>query len=150
MLLNLKTLNAGYEFSQKWPKNEPYLVMFEQTKSVKLALFSLTLMPSLALITAFLQLQFFGTSYINLTLAMTILFLTIPLHAFHLLGRMANSPLPASLQGWYRELESKMAQQELGNGVSRATKPERSQKQNSKLTYMDLAAILDELFERRQ
>lgn len=144
-----KTLKAGYDFSQLWPKNEPYLAMFEQTKAVKLASLSLTVMPSLAMITAFIQFKYFGLSQVNLTLAMSILLLSLPIHAFYLLGQKAESALPTSLKTWYRELEAKMSQQRQKEQYQSAAAMDpvvQSSKTNKKLTFLDLAKILNQLF----
>lgn len=148
--MTFKTLQTGYEFSQIWPKHEPYLAMFEQTKAVKLASLSMTVMPSFAVVTAFLQFKFFGTSQLNLTLAMTILFLSIPIHGFYLLGKKASSSLPSSLRSWYRELEAKKTNEnsEKLNAISK--KHTRKVKMDSKLTFMDLACVLNDVFMAEQ
>ncbi|MBU2882220.1 DUF412 family protein [Psychrosphaera sp. B3R10] len=146
-MLIIKTLKTGYDFSQLWPKREPYLAMFDQTRAVKLALLSLTLMPSLAIVTAFLHLQFFGTSQINLTFAMTILFLSIPVQAFYVLGLKANSQLPVSLRVWYRELESKIKLTPLVEPGLEGKADKRLGKSDNKLTFLDLACVLHDLFD---
>lgn len=145
-MLIIKTLKTGYDFSQLWPKQEPYLAMFDQTRSVKMALLSLTLMPSLAIVTAFLHLQFFGASQLNLTFAMTILFLSIPIQAFYILGLKANSQLPVSLRVWYRELETKLKLAPIVEPGLIVKADKRAGKSDSKLTFLDLAFVLNDLF----
>lgn len=147
ILILLKTFALGYRFSQVWPKQEPYLVAFPQTTAVKLADMSLTCAPIIALFTAAFQLKFLGYGSLNLTLAMSLLILSIPLHAFYVLGRQAEEKLPAGLQSWYKEIETKVKQQALEN-EGKSIELQNQNKAKNKLTYMDLAQLLKSLFER--
>lgn len=142
-----KTFETGYRFSQAWPKQEPYLVAFPQTRAVKLADLTLTTAPIIAIFTAFFQLKFLGDSSLNLTLAMSLLILSIPLHAFYVLGKQANEKLPIGLQSWYKEIESKVKQKNLESDTRRPTEGSYN-KARHKLTYMDLAQLLKRLFDR--
>lgn len=146
MIIFLKTFSAGYQFSQTWPKREPYLLAFPQTKAIKLADVSLTAAPIIAFITAYMQLQYLGFEALNSALGMALLILSLPFHGYVLLGKQAESRLPVGLQSWYREIEHKLQQGALEFNRNTA-KLDAKQKANSKLTYMDLAILLKELFE---
>ena len=146
MTIFLKTFNTGYQFSKLWPKKEPYLYSFAQTKAVKLADLALTVAPIIAFTSAYLQLKFLGFESLNTALAMSLLILSLPFHGYFVLGQQAQQRLPIGLQSWYREIEHKLKQE---NQLSDALVEQENRKANSKLTYMDLARLLKNLFDKR-
>lgn len=141
------TLQAGFKFSRLWPSNEPYLLMFEQTKSVKLVNLLLTVTPAIAATIIWMQLDYLGMESLNTALAMALLVLSIPFHGYFILGKQALMPLPLGLKSWYHEIEQNLKQTEVFT-------PDRERHvsvdvKKGKLTYMDLAVLLKELFERK-
>ena len=102
------TLQAGFKFSRLWPSNEPYLLMFEQTRSVKLTNLLFTVSPAIAAVIVWLQLSYLGIESLNTALAMSLLVLSIPLHGYFILGKQASMPLPIGLKSWYHEIEQKI------------------------------------------
>ncbi len=142
MTIFIKTFYDGYKFSQIWPKNEPYLMMFDQTKAIRLADTALTVAPAIALLTMWLQLHYLGLEAIHTAVAMSLLILSMPAHGYFQLGQQSQRRLPIALQRWYRELESKIQEQE-------ATHP-TNKVMNSRLTFMDLATLLNQLFGEKQ
>lgn len=148
MTIFLKTCRKGYQFSSLWPKNEPYLVAFAQTRAVKLADLTLTVAPAIAFVTVYLQFRFLGLEVLNLALAMSLLILSLPLHGYFILGQQAQQRLPAGLQGWYREIEQKLKSDGI-RGEGREVMSPDHPKANHKLTYLDLAKLLKTLFERK-
>lgn len=141
-----KTLSLGYKFSQVWPKKEPYLQMFEQTKVIKLTDLAFTVAPAIAVATLWLQLDLLGMSYLNLSLAMALMVLSIPAHGYFQLGKQANSRLPIGLQGWYRELEQKVQVENRERFEIVKGQNQQASRINSKLTFMDLAILLNAIF----
>ena len=141
----LTTLRLGFKFSQTWPQKEPYLVMFSQTKAVKLTDLAMTVSPAIAFITAWLQLNYLGYESLNTALAMSLLILSIPFHGYFLLGKQAEQPLPLGLKSWYKEIEQQLKDRE----VDLAQVKPRDAAKSNKLTYMDLAKLLKLLFERK-
>ncbi|NVK24462.1 MAG: DUF412 family protein [Gammaproteobacteria bacterium] len=141
------TLQAGFKFSRLWPSNEPYLLMFEQTKQIKLVNLLLTVTPAIAMLILWLQLEYLGIESLNTALAMSLLVLSIPLHGYFLLGKKAEEPLPLGLKSWYHEIEQKIKQQEML--ASESYRPAPSKVKKGKLTYMDLAVLLKALFTRK-
>ena len=153
MTIFLKTFAQGYQFSKLWPKNEPYLHSFAQTRAVKLADLSLTVSPVIAFATAYLQLKLLGPDSLHLSMAMSLLILSLPLHGYFVLGQQAQQRLPLGLQDWYREIEQKLKQEQVlqseanYNGDNQTG--DNHTKMNSKLTYMDLAKLLNKLFMQK-
>lgn len=164
MFILFKLVKLGYKFSQTWPKKEPYLQMFDQTKVIKLTDLAMTVSPAIALLTIWLQVSQLGFEYLNVSLAMTLLVLSMPFHGYYQLGKQAELRLPIGLQSWYRELEQKSLSQdqfeyletshvrnEEGNKKSAefpAPLP-GTKKANRHLTYMDLAFLLNRIFNKR-
>ncbi|MUH71053.1 DUF412 family protein [Psychrosphaera haliotis] len=154
MTILKNTFYKGYLFSQTWPKHEPYLLMFEQTKAIRLTDMSLTAAPAIALITIWLQIYYFGVDSLHSAIAMSIMLLSIPAHGFYQLGQQADTRLPISLQNWYREIENKVQAQHQAD-LSYYSKDDKklppegwvtNNKVNSRLTFMDLALLLNRLF----
>lgn len=141
----LTTLRTGFEFSQTWPKKEPYLLMFPQTKAIKLTDLAMTVAPAIAFITAWLQLSYLGYESLNTALAMSLLILSIPFHGYFLLGKQAEEALPIGLKSWYKEIEQQLKEKEVDLAQMNSSKAAKS----NKLTYMDLAKLLKLLFERK-
>ena len=131
-----------------WPKSEPYLVSFPQTRAVRLADLTFSVSPAIAFVTLYFQYQLLGAEALNLSLAMALLILSLPLHGYFLLGQQAKQRLPLGLQGWYREIEQKL-KAEAADSLASQQNVREGQKANSKLTYFDLAKLLKTLFERR-
>lgn len=142
IVILVSTIQTGYKFSQTWPKNEPYLHSFEQTKTIKLAELSLIASPVIAFITIWLQISYLGIETFNTTLAMSLLILSLPIHGYFILGKQAKAVLPLGLKSWYREIEQQLKEKQIEQGQSA---PSSSTKSN-KLTYMDLANLLKVLF----
>ena len=121
--------------------------MFEQTKTVRLVNILFTVSPAIAAVIVWLQLKYLGIDSLNTALAMSLLVLSIPLHGYFLLGKQASMPLPVGLKSWYHEIEQKIKQKEMYTSNSQFTAVSKTNK--GKLTYMDLALLLKELFERK-
>jgi uncharacterized membrane protein YfbV (UPF0208 family) len=77
---------------------------------------------------------------------MSILILSLPIHAFFLLGQQASERLPSGLRSWYREIEHQLEQKEELQDVFQKLSITKS-KADNKLTYMDLAKLLKALFD---
>lgn len=152
MTILKNTFYLGYKFSQTWPKKEPYLLMFEQTKAIRLTDLSMTAAPAIALVTVWLQIYYLGIESLQTALAMSLLILSIPAHGYYQLGQQANRRLPISLQNWYREIEHKIIAQQQVQASFEESKPVNSyvisRKPNSRLTFMDLALLLSQLFKQ--
>lgn len=121
--------------------------MFEQTKTVKLVNLLLSVSPAIAASIMWLQLDYLGMKSLNTALAMSLLVLSIPFHGYFILGKQALMPLPVGLKSWYHEIEQKLKQNDVFT-------PDRERHvsvdvKKGKLTYMDLAALLKELFEKK-
>lgn len=164
MWILYKLVKLGYKFSQTWPKKEPYLQMFDQTKVIKLTDLAMTVSPAIAVLTIWLQVSQLGFDYLNVSLAMTLLVLSMPFHGYYQLGKQAELRLPIGLQSWYRELEQKSLSQDQFEYVeaTQSRKEEAknkvvdrlgplpgSKKANRHLTYMDLAFLLNRIFNKR-
>lgn len=121
------------------------MIMFPQTKSIKLTDLAMTVAPAIAFITAWLQLNYLGYESLNTALAMSLLILSIPFHGYFLLGKQADEPLPIGLKSWYKEIEQQLKEKEVDLGQMKVSKATKS----NKLTYMDLAKLLKILFERK-
>ncbi len=107
---------------------------------------SLTATPIIAFIAAYLQLTFVGQEALNTALGMSILIISFPVHAYFLLGKVAEERLPIGLQSWYREIEKKLRQGQPQVEIE-PLDVKTKYKSNSKLTYFDLALLLKRLFE---
>lgn len=141
----LSTLRTGFKFSQTWPKKEPYMMMFEQTKALKLTDMAMTVAPAIAFVTAWLQLTYLGFQSLNTALAMSLLIISIPFHGYFLLGKQADEPLPLGLKSWYKEIEQQLKEKQ----VDLAQVKQGNAAKSNRLTYMDLAKLLKILFERK-
>lgn len=140
-IILLSTLQLGYKFCQTWPKKEAYLTMFPQTRTVRLTELAMISAPAIAFITAYLQLSFLGQESLHTALAMSLLIISIPVHGYFILGKQANEVLPLGLKSWYKEIEQQLKKEGL-----ELSKPKHKSKA---LTYMDLAELLKQLFEKR-
>lgn len=157
-----KILKLGYKFSQTWPKKEPYLQMFEQTKVIKLTDLAFTVAPAIAMATLWFQLDQLGSDYLHSSLAMALLVISLPFHGYYQLGKQAELKLPIGLQTWYRELEQKSLEEQYRHANDPFAEPSGtnsnkrnqvlqeplpgSKKANRHLTYMDLAFLLNRIF----
>lgn len=121
------------------------MMMFSQTKAIKLTELAMTVAPAIAFITAWLQLNYLGYESLNTALAMSLLILSIPFHGYFLLGKQANETLPLGLKSWYKEIEQQLKEKQ----VDLAQVKSRDAAKSNRLTYMDLAKLLKLLFERK-
>ncbi|WP_232842840.1 terminus macrodomain insulation protein YfbV [Psychrosphaera ytuae] len=150
MTILYKTITLGYKFSQTWPKKEPYLQMFDQTKIIKLTDLAFVVSPAIAVATLWLQIDMLGMEYLHSSLAMALFVLSLPFQGYFMLGKQAKVRLPIGLQSWYRELEQKAKSEGLEPVKIKQNIEPLPAKPNSRLTYMDLALLLHTIFVARR
>ena len=54
------------------------------------------------------QVQLLGLNYLPQALAASLLLLSLPMQGFYWLGKRANTPLPAGMANWYRDIRQQM------------------------------------------
>jgi uncharacterized membrane protein YfbV (UPF0208 family) len=144
----LNALKHGYLFAHTWPYKEALVGHLPLTKQVWLARLSLVAAPLITSGYVYLHVTYLAALHLNAMLAVSILILSMPLHALSVLGKLAKSRLPNGLCVWYKELEQAIdvkRQQEYGpEGQAQHSHANSS---NRPLTYMDLAELLKTFFK---
>ncbi|MDP5211587.1 DUF412 domain-containing protein [Pseudoalteromonas tunicata] len=130
-------LSDGQQYSKIWPDNVELAPIFPERRVIKATQMALKVMPMLAVLSIFVQVQFLGTQYLPQALTFALFLLSMPVQGLYWLGKRANTTLPPSLASWYRQLQSKMQENGYQPSVSRAQP-----------RFYELAHLLKDMFEK--
>ncbi len=130
-------ISDGHQYIKLWPMKRELFAIFPECRIIKATQLSIKVLPVVALISFFLQVQFFGFDFAPQALALSLLVLSLPVQGYIWLGNRANQVLPLSLHSWYKDLETKLAVE----GVEippPSTKPR----------YFEMASLLNKAFKK--
>ena len=131
------TLQAGREYSKKWPAQAELNSLFVENKVILLTAITWRYLPLSALFCAVLQLSYLGLSYLPQSVAMVLFLISIPVQGWYWLGVRALTPLPPAIAHWCHQIRQKMQQH--GIATAPVQGPER---------YKDLALLLQQAYQQ--
>ncbi|AWL12083.1 UPF0208 membrane protein [Saliniradius amylolyticus] len=103
-----KTLSLGQQYMKLWPMRKELYALFPECRVISATRFGVQWMPPVAILSATLLLNHFGSAHIPQTLTMVLLILGLPLQGLWWLGQRADSQLPPQLVNWYQEIYQKL------------------------------------------
>jgi uncharacterized membrane protein YfbV (UPF0208 family) len=133
----MSQVQIGRQYVKKWPMRKELAPLFSEFKVIKATELAITVMPILAMLTLFFQLQYLGEEFLPQAIASALFFISLPVQGLLWLGKRAQTPLEPAMHSWYKELHSKM----VANGY-------QTQLSDNKPRYMELADLLKDMFEK--
>ncbi|MCG3733099.1 terminus macrodomain insulation protein YfbV [Vibrio cincinnatiensis] len=133
----IHSLKDGQKYMDTWPMRKELNLLFPESRIIKATRFGIKVMPAIAAISVLTQMSFQNMQAMPQTVVMAIFAISLPLQGIWWLGNRANTQLPPSLAGWYRELHQKI----LETGF--ALEPMKS-----KPRYKELALVLNRAFRQ--
>ena len=117
----MSQLQTGRLYGKKWPMRKELAPLFLEFRVIRATELAITVMPILAMLTLFFQLNYLGSDFLPQAIASALFFISLPLQGLF----------------WYNELYTKMA----ANGY-------QAQLSENKPRYMELANLLKDMFEK--
>lgn len=133
----MSQVQLGRSYAKKWPMRKELTHLFVEFKVIKATELAITVMPILAMLTLFFQLNYLGSDFLPQAIASALFFVSLPLQGLLWLGKRAETPLTPPLHQWYKELHAKMA----ANGYNRPLS-------DNKPRYFELAELLNDMFSK--
>ncbi|WP_404343119.1 terminus macrodomain insulation protein YfbV [Pseudoalteromonas mariniglutinosa] len=133
----ISQVQTGREYAKKWPMRQELATLFVEFRVIKATELAITVMPILAILTLFMQINYLGSSYLPQAITIALFFLSLPLQGLLWLGKRAQTKLDPAMLNWYKELHAKMK----AHGY-------QSQLSNEKPRYLELAQLLKDMFEK--
>mgnify|MGYP003642644238 FL=1 len=133
----MSQLQTGRLYGKKWPMRKELAPLFLEFRVIRATELAITVMPILAMLTLFFQLNYLGSDFLPQAIASALFFISLPLQGLFWLGKRAQTALDPAMQKWYNELYTKMA----ANGY-------QTQLSENKPRYMELANLLKDMFEK--
>ena len=130
-------VQLGRSYAKTWPMRKEVAPLFAEFKVIKATELAITVMPILAMMTLFMQINYLGSDFLPQAIAIALFFLSLPLQGLLWLGKRAETNLEPATEHWFKELHTKM----VANGY------EGSLSKN-KPRYADLARLLTDMFEK--
>lgn len=133
----LHSLKDGQQYMDNWPMRKELNMLFPEPRIIKATRFAIKVMPAVAAICVLTAMSFYSQSAIPQAVVTALFAISLPLQGIWWLGHRANTLLPPSLAGWYRDIHQKL----LETGC--ALEPLKAQPR-----YKELAAILNRAFRQ--
>ncbi len=133
----MSQVQTGREYAKKWPLRRELAPLFIEFKVIKATDLAITVMPIIAMLTLFMQLNYLGSDFLPQAIAMALFFLSLPFQGLLWLGKRAQTQLEPAMMHWYKELHGKM----VANGY-------QGQVNSKNPKYADLARLLNDMFEK--
>lgn len=133
----MSQVQIGREYAKQWPMKKELAPLFVEYKVIKATELSITVMPILAMLTLFFQLNYLGSDFLPQAIASALFFISLPLQGLLWLGKRAQTPLEPAMQKWYNQLYAKM----VANGY-------QVQLSGNKPRYSELASLLKDMFDK--
>jgi uncharacterized membrane protein YfbV (UPF0208 family) len=133
----MSQVQTGRLYAKKWPMRKELAPLFTEFKVIKATELAIIVMPILAMLTLFFQLNYLGSDFLPQAIASSLFFISLPLQGLLWLGKRAQTPLEPAMQKWYSELYTKMA----ASGY-------QVQLSESKPRYLELADLLHDMFDK--
>ncbi|WP_372770289.1 terminus macrodomain insulation protein YfbV [Pseudoalteromonas sp.] len=133
----LAQISDGHHYSKTWPLEPKLGAVFLEFRVIKATKLAIKIVPLLAVLSIFVQVNFLTTNYLPQALTFSLFLLSMPVQGLYWLGKRANTLLPPQEAIWFREVYGKMTEHGVEPPVS-ITKPR----------YGDLAYLLKEVYEK--
>ncbi|WP_405600478.1 MULTISPECIES: terminus macrodomain insulation protein YfbV [unclassified Pseudoalteromonas] len=133
----MSQVQAGRLYAKQWPMRKELSPLFIEFKIIKATDLAITVMPILAMLTLFFQINYLGPDFLPQAIASALFFISLPLQGLLWLGKRAQTPLEPAMQRWYNDLYTKM----LANGY-------QTQLNEKKPRYLELANLLKDMFDK--
>ncbi|MBQ4832563.1 DUF412 domain-containing protein [Pseudoalteromonas sp. MMG010] len=133
----MSQIRIGRQYAKKWPMRKELAPLFNEFRVIKATELAITVMPILAMMTLFFQLQYLGPDFLPQAIASALFFISLPVQGVLWLGKRAQTPLEPAMYSWYKQLHEKM----VANGY-------QTQLSEVKPNYMQLADLLNDMFEK--
>ena len=133
----MSQVQTGRLYAKQWPMRKELAPLFIEFKVIKATDLAITVMPILAMLTLFFQINYLGPDFLPQAIASALFFISLPLQGLLWLGKRAQTPLEPAMQRWYNDLYTKM----LANGY-------QTQLNEKKPRYLELANLLKDRFDK--
>ncbi|MDN3610368.1 terminus macrodomain insulation protein YfbV [Vibrio ostreicida] len=130
-------LRDGQKYMEIWPMRKELNMLFPEQRIVKATKFGIKVMPASAAISLLTQMAFNNYQAMPQSIIIALFAITMPIQGMWWLGNRANTQLPPSLAGWYREIHQKIVE----SGF--ALEPLKTRPR-----YKELAKILNRAFNQ--
>lgn len=104
----IHSLKDGQKYMDTWPMRKELNLLFPEARIIKATRFGIKVMPAIAAISVLTQMSFHNLQAMPQTIVIALFAISLPLQGIWWLGSRANTQLPPSLAGWYRELHQKI------------------------------------------
>ncbi len=104
----IHSLRDGQKYMDTWPMRKELNLLFPEARIIKATRFGIKVMPAIAAISVLTQMSFHNLQAMPQTIVVALFAISLPLQGIWWLGSRANTQLPPSLAGWYRELHQKI------------------------------------------
>ncbi|WP_038172766.1 MULTISPECIES: terminus macrodomain insulation protein YfbV [Vibrio] len=131
------SLRDGQKYMDTWPIRKELTMLFPEQRIIKATRFGVKVMPAIAAISVLTQMAFNNYPSMPQSVIIALFAISMPIQGMWWLGNRANTELPPSLAGWYREIHQKIAD----SGF--ALEPLKSRPR-----YKELAQILNRAFRQ--
>lgn len=133
----MSQFQIGRLYAKIWPMRRELAPLFIEYRIIKATDLAITVMPILAMLTLFFQLNYLGSDFLPQAIASALFFISLPLQGLFWLGKRAQTPLEPAMHKWYTELYTKMVE----NGY-------QTKLTENKPRYMELAVLLKDMFDK--
>jgi uncharacterized membrane protein YfbV (UPF0208 family) len=133
----IHSLRDGQKYMDTWPMRKELNLLFPEARIIKATRFGIKVMPAIAAISVLTQMSFHNLQAMPQTIVIALFAISLPLQGIWWLGSRANTQLPPSLAGWYRELHQKIIE------TGFALEPLKA-----KPRYKELALVLNRAFRQ--
>lgn len=133
----MSQVQIGRQYAKQWPMRKELAPLFSEFRVIRATELAITVMPILAMLTLFFQLNYLGPDFFPQAIASALFFLSLPLQGLLWLGKRAQTPLDPAMLSWYKELHTKM----VANGY-------QAKLSEKKPRYLELATLLKDMFEK--
>ncbi|KHT35831.1 terminus macrodomain insulation protein YfbV [Vibrio sinaloensis] len=131
------SLRDGQKYMDAWPMRKELNMLFPEQRIIKATRFGVKVMPAIAAISVLTQMAFNNYDAMPQAVIMALFAISMPVQGMWWLGNRANTQLPPSLAGWYREIHQKIVE----SGF--ALEPMKARPR-----YKELAHILNRAFSQ--
>jgi uncharacterized membrane protein YfbV (UPF0208 family) len=131
------SLRDGQKYMDTWPMRKELNMLFPEQRIIKATRFGVKVMPAIAAISVLTQMAFNNYDAMPQAVIMALFAISMPVQGMWWLGNRANTQLPPSLAGWYREMYQKIVE----SGF--ALEPMKARPR-----YKELAHILNRAFSQ--
>lgn len=129
-------LKSGQEYMRIWPMQKQLYALFPECRIITATKFGVKVSPILAVLVVAVQYQFLGAEVLPQALTIGLFFLSMPIQGMLWLGHRSEQELPPQINGWYKDIYSKMREQGC-----------QLQQQSAKPKFKELAVLLRTAFK---